>query len=307
MRNKIEFKFFIFLLIIFMLNGCAKKEISPEIRDLMNKNGLSSEQVCKGNNIFIVNRDGKIICNDWISIEQKHIKLGLEFKKFELYCSKINGNIELGSISVRNSDYRYGSEDYISKDNVLYCYIHSKKYVFNDYELLNGSMKGNTLYRNDYEHMSKLYEEVERMEKISLERNKIESEKIAQLESVQSRLKSLGITEKDIKDKVNVQTIITHHDIDLYLKFKEEHKKEQEYEKSLKIQNGSQYICTDGYDSWILKYNGNIITFGERTFFKNFWNDNAYQRYNGDNNPIIIDRKNSTVILSGNKLTCRPR
>ena len=80
--------------------------------------------------------------------------------------------------------------------------------------------------------------------------------------------------------------------------------------KKFKIQNGSQYICTDGYDSWILKYNGNIISFGgifERTFFQELWNDNAYQRYNGDNNPIIIDRKNSTVKLSGNKLTCRPR
>ena len=55
--------------------------------------------------------------------------------------------------------------------------------------------------------MSKLYEEVERMEKISLERNKIESEKIAQLESVQSRLKSLGITEKNIKDKVNFKPL----------------------------------------------------------------------------------------------------
>lgn len=297
MKNRIGFRFFVFLFIVFILNGCAKKEISPEIRDIMNKNGLTSEQICKGNDSFIVNSEGKITCNHWISIEEKHIKLGLEFKKFELYCSKMNGDIVLGTIFIDNSDY--------SRNNVLYCY-NSTKYVFTDYEYLNDLVKRNPLYRKDYKDKNKLYEEVEKAEKITLEKNKEESEKIAQLDSVRSRLKSLGITEKDIKNEVNVQTVVTHYDIDLYLKLKEKLKKEQEYEKSLKIQNGKQYICTDGYDSWILKYNGSMITFGDRTFRKNLVFD-FYERYRGDTNPIIIDRENAILIYSGNKSTCRPR
>lgn len=291
MKNRIGFRFFVFvfLFIVFILNGCAKKEISPEIRDTMNKNGLTSEQICKGNNIFIVNRNGKIICNDWISIEQRHIKLGLEFKKFETYCAKINGRMELGSILIKNSDNRYGSENYISKDNVLYCNINSKKYIY-----------------NDYEDMNRLYEQGEEDEKISLKKNKMESEKMAQLKDVQSRLRTLGLTEKNIRDRVNVETIVTHHNIDLYLKFKEKEKQEEEYEKSLKIKNGNQYICTDGYDSWVLKYNGSMIIFGDRTFRKNLVFD-FYERYRGDTNPIIIDRENAILIYLGNKSTCRPR
>ncbi len=76
-----------------------------------------------------------------------------------------------------------------------------------------------------------------------------------------------------------------------------------EKEATLKIQFQKQYICTDGYDSWILKYNGTRITFGERNFVVGLA---GYEDQFGKLR-IIIDRAKGTVWSDGNNLTCKPR
>lgn len=320
MKNKIKFRFFIFLLLIFVLNGCAPKELSPEVQNEMNKYGLTKEQVCKGNyyisatkhvSAFSVVTYDNIKCNDFISIERSDLRLGLEFKKFETACNVVNGEIKLDFI-LRYKKYKEANIPLDSLDNMysektLYCESNTN---------MRGFEKSNYVFCKDadcsnyvgYKPMTKLYEDSKSVEKF----NKKETEKVSQLGDVQSRLKSLGITESDIRNNVSYlpTTMITHGDIDTYLRIKEKEReadnKRVEYEKSLKIQDGKQYICTDGYESWVLKYNGSMIIFGERTFRKNpvyGW----YERFMGDQNPVIINRANSTISYSGNKSTCRPR
>lgn len=300
MKNRIGFRFFGFLLIVFILNGCGPKELSPEIKDLMNKYGLTKEQVCKGNyyisatkhvSAFGVETYDNIKCNDFFSIDRSDLRLGLEFKKFETACNIVNGEI-------------------MYSERILYCKSNTNIREFKDFDYIfcKHADCSDYVFNKRERPMTELYANSKSIENF----NKKEAEKVSQLGDVQSRLKSLGITETDIRDNVSYlpTTTITHDDIDTYLIIKEKKRvagnKRAEYEKSLKIQEGKQYICTDGYESWVLKYNGSMIIFGERPFRKNLVFD-FYERYRGDTNPIIIDRENSILIYSGNKSTCRPR
>lgn len=132
----------------------------------------------------------------------------------------------------------------------------------------------------------------------------------------QVRMKRLGLsTEKFKKELIEFYSLTddyTFKDIDpeninYYLMVKENRIKRQieekqqaikdiEFEKVAKIQTGKQYVCSDGHDSWVLKYNGKLFTFGEVNF-------DSYR----NSHVIKIDRALGTVTYNGNKSTCKPR
>ena len=78
------------------------------------------------------------------------------------------------------------------------------------------------------------------------------------------------------------------------------------FEKAAKIKKGKQYLCTDGYDSWVLKYNGYQITFGDIDYIQTFGGGYVRNKYR-KTWEIMIDRTSGTMTHSGNKLTCKPR
>lgn len=309
-----KFTIFFIASLAILITGCAPKELSPEMRDLLNKNDLTSEQVYKGNYYFTVsrnnifdelssdgrrynslkeleNKDRVLKLDLFQSLEPSDIKNGLEFKYFESECSKAEGKILFDFykriISVRGVGAN--SEDKYDYQKSIYCKL-------DEYDYVSFSQSGRS------EH----YEDIEK----KIKENKINKELIAQHGDVKTRLKNLGITEQNVKDVIKTRGAVDAIDVESYVLLKEVDKRKQAkrevYEKSLKIQAGNQYICTDGFDSWILKYNDTMIIFGDRPFKKNpvyGW----YERFMGDPNPVFIDRENSTITYSGNKATCRPR
>jgi hypothetical protein len=86
---------------------------------------------------------------------------------------------------------------------------------------------------------------------------------------------------------------------------KAEKKADAEYERKAKIRPGKQYSCTDGYDRWILKYNGSRITFGEVQYIHK-WNY-QYSQLRSSRIEIDLDRAKGTLSHNGNNLTCTPR
>lgn len=158
------------------------------------------------------------------------------------------------------------------------------------------------------------------------------NEYIEKAKLVKQLLRKNGITKLDVCSKINgawehvdvwkdnkyVRTttecypdhIITQEEVNEYIEAKrKEAKEEKEYavakkekarkaavfEKNAKIQNGKQYVCTDGYDSLVLKYNGRLFTFGGVDYITNFFLSPS------------IDRVKGTVTHNGNKSTCKPR
>ena len=143
---------------------------------------------------------------------------------------------------------------------------------------------------------------------------------IENVKKAKDKLKKLKISEKKLRKKLKEHYAsirddrpLLNKDIDEYLKIRKKEKEAAEYERKAKIKKGKQYICSDGYDSWILKYNDNYITFGGVNF--HFSLDNmfissskiVYERYENDPNPVYIDRLKGTIEFNGNKATCRPR
>lgn len=316
-RNNVK-KFTIFFIVslTILITGCAPKELSPEMRDLINKNGLTTDQVYKGNYYFRVsnkelddkgiisrskiNRDeyslealdkGVVKLDTYIELTPKDIKNGLEFKRFESTCKEAGG-------SVLFDEYKKGTKQNVYGDYTDYVYV---KAIYCKFK----SQVGAFAFESDGDN-SFFYSETRGITVENEVNEKLEKES----GDVKTRLKNLGITEQDVKDEVKTGKVLTPIDVESYVLLKEVQKRKkaesESYEKSLKIQDGQQYICTDGYDSWILKYNGSMITFGDRPFRKNpvyGW----YERFIGDPNPVFLDRANSTITYSGNKATCRPR
>ena len=132
------------------------------------------------------------------------------------------------------------------------------------------------------------------------------------LKEVEDRLVKLGITKKEVLDYLGYfsDSSLSKYTLDNYIKKKEEEKEEQkkaiEFEQKAKIKTGMQYICTDGYDKWILKFNGNRATFGELNLFKGRFTY-YYYRNESDNDPIFVNRLEGTVNFGGNLLKCRLR
>ena len=146
-----------------------------------------------------------------------------------------------------------------------------------------------------------------------------DAKRIADVKKVKARMKKLGISEKTVRTTINSSmpglwaaayglkegTPITNENIDSYLKEKKKQKEAAEFERKAKIKQGKQYVCTDGYDNWVLKYNGNRITFGGVN--KNINIIGQYQVNKYDNEPVSINRTKGTMSFGGNNLTCKPR
>jgi hypothetical protein len=84
----------------------------------------------------------------------------------------------------------------------------------------------------------------------------------------------------------------------------EEARKAEEFERKAKIKTGKQYICSDGHDSYVLKYNGNSVIFGDvpmvYMFYAGGYSDTDYLR-------LVIDRTEGTIAFDGNAATCKER
>jgi hypothetical protein len=127
--------------------------------------------------------------------------------------------------------------------------------------------------------------------------------------SMAKRIKKLGMTIDQFKESAIGYYGVREYNKDylpeFYLKQLENHaadaKKSQEnkiksidFEQTAKIQNGKQYICSDGYDSAVLKFNGNQFTFGD-------------VNYSAANSIVKLDRANSTLRYNGTLFNCKPR
>lgn len=313
------------------MGGCAKKELSPETINLIKKEGLSREQICKGTgnwSSYQVHLPNRCLSSSTFTPDEEDIKRGFEFKKFELSCSKVGSKVQFGIPAGKN----------YTGLAVFYCNTMSSKEL---------GLKDNYVYNDEsmnelYSIVKKIDEKAEeaRLAKIDIDRSneekarldKIEADKIAQIEynkkveaqkkakieaekktkveaeKVKLRLKSLDLTEKEVADILPFSTAgtgIRNSDIDYYLQKKEDQRRYEEFEKNAKIKIGRQYICSDGYDNWVLKYNDQRATFGGINY--TIFYGEYYQRDKYDKDPIIINRVNGTMVVAGNKLTCKPR
>lgn len=312
--------------LMFVLAGCVGT--SPEVLEAMNKAGVTKEQICKAKGRWYSLQNGTEDCGYAPNMED--IKYGLKFKEFETYCEKANGTMRF-------------ENEYLSrnKKEVSVCNVRGKQYVYNSayqelYTYANEIETKNKAAEEDKQAEQKAHmEEIQKVEKAredekrSIEasyiaaeayrkaqleldkKEKVEEEKKTKIDSAEAveRLKTLGVSEKEVREGSYIKYSkepLTNKDVDRYLRLKEEAKKKQEFEKNAKIQEGKQYICTDGYDNWVLKYNGQMITFGEINFQKKLFGD-YYEINEYDKNPILLNRENGTMVVSGNKLTCKPR
>lgn len=114
------------------------------------------------------------------------------------------------------------------------------------------------------------------------------------LKKAKAEAKSIGLAEENKKISENIKR-------DNEKKDRENH--ETEYEKKAQIKKGEQYICSDGYDKWILIFDVDKISFDEVNLFRKRF---TYEYYKNeyDNNPIFIDRLEGTLIFGENLLKC---
>ena len=169
--------------------------------------------------------------------------------------------------------------------------------------------------------MTKRKEFTEEKERLKAEE---EAEFIAEQKEVSVRIKKLGVSEKELRKALSdsqnrivkrlgssaglynwidyKNKILTVSDVEKYQNVM----KEAEHERNLKIKEGNQYICSDKYDSWILKYNGYRVTFGDVNFKQHTFY-NYYIQYEGDKNPLFIDKSKGIVKFNGNISRCKPR
>lgn len=135
---------------------------------------------------------------------------------------------------------------------------------------------------------------------------------------IASKIKKLGMTTQQFKEKLFIEYgDDNNYDgdsrIEEYLDSlerriitdKEDSAKEIKaiaFEKTAKIKKGKQYICSDGYDSWVLKYPDDYqFTFGGVHFSM------LGTSFTDVLNFPSIDRAKGTVTYQGNKSTCKPR
>ncbi len=313
-------------------------EVSPEVVQEMSNKKITNEQVCKGTGNW-----GGEKCNSFYTISLEDIASGVEFKKFEMTCAKVDGKMHFGKKSsfidkrakdvsfcqVPDRSGRYNSRD----DRTRYTFRKDDR-RFNSYVEKIESKKRVKLESDNKDKIQaeKRAAFIEAENKAKIE-DKIQAEKVAK--EVNTRIKKLGVSEAYIINFVNrsgyckkdngyaadnIYEPLSNSDIDVYLKCKgtkQKSLKEQQatkrknakeyaaYEKKAKIKTGKQYVCSDGYDSWILKYNGERITFGDVGMFRNIIG--RYQQNKYDNEQLAIDRLKGTVTYRGNKLTCKKR
>ena len=77
--------------------------------------------------------------------------------------------------------------------------------------------------------------------------------------------------------------------------------------KEILNKNHVQGYCVAQY-CYGLKYNGEMITFGEINYNRRLVLVGDYFEINEyDRNPILINREKGTMVVAGNKLICKPR
>lgn len=93
---------------------------------------------------------------------------------------------------------------------------------------------------------------------------------------------------------------------EVLVKFEEERKKKEiELKNNAKIKSGEQYICSDGYDKYILKYNGLNIILGDIPMQLNMFG--GYSEIGSKHERFTIDRMTGIATMDGTKLKCIPR
>ncbi|MDN5069878.1 hypothetical protein O8C76_02400 [Aliarcobacter butzleri] len=93
---------------------------------------------------------------------------------------------------------------------------------------------------------------------------------------------------------------------ELLLKLANEQKKKNiELKNNAKIKSGNQYICSDGYDKYILKYNGLNIIIGDVPMELNMFG--GYSEIGSKYQRFTIDRMTGIANMDGTKLECIPR
>lgn len=322
-----------------ILSGCAGATPSPEVINEMKAKGITKEQLCKATGRWMKLSNGSEECNMFYTPTMKDIEDGVRFAKFESTCQKMNGTMDFnwsGSSSNYNEKLHFCR---VPRGEGL-----KREYIFGVSEVaFYSDVEKNELKKQAQEKAvaEKRKTDEARAKKVAEDRKtdearakktaedrkiaEVEAKKIAEakvaadIEAAQAKMKELGVSEEEVRKVLQDSAgslgalfgasykdkVLTSKDIDNYVKAKEDAKKEAEYERNAKIKEGKQYICSDGYDSWTLKYNGGRITFGEINFQKDFFG--TYIKYQGDKNYLIIDRAEGTVRYNGNVSKCKPR
>lgn len=319
---------FLFIMMFAVLfSGCMGSKPSLQISQAMQKAGVSKEQVCKGANKWI-KLSKRYGCNIFFTPDMEDIQKGVVFKKFETSCEKLKGRLYFGEFDGQRNTYMCympRTSDFKSR----YVYAVNEKEFFSDIQKFEAKEKAKNLAKNkalrEAKMAAKKRAEKQLQEKMAREA-KEKADKEAKAEAVKldiqeakERMQILGISSKEVRDTIRSSAgffglsaygikenaPITNAQMDRYLQIKKRQKQEAEFEQKAKIKKGKQYICSDGYDSWVLKYNGSMITFGEVNFKQTFGGGYVQNRY--DKTPLYIDRLKATVTYNGNVSYCVKR
>lgn len=278
------------VLSIILLSGCATT--SPEVKQLLSKNGISELEVCRDSGSLAIECKGDKCVQNINECNPYH----------EISTEEANNYIAKKAEATRNAKAKSDAQ-----------------------------MLANKKAQDERTAVQDAYEA------------KVKADKLAAAQSdekINARISQLGVSDKEIIDKLRRNydkylfklketDKLTNEHLDDYIAYKERVKKEAdqekadavvaeaaqakakaqaaEYEKNAKIHSGKQYICSDGNDSYVLKYNGLQITFGDVNFDMTLI---GYFRHNRQQNMadmLTIDRVKATVTYRGNKTTCKPR
>ena len=301
-------------------NGCVGEKLSPKVINEMKNNQVTKEQVCKGSGRWTEYKSGPK-CDMFYTPKMEDIENGVRFKKFESTCHKMHGIMQFGipsgfGLSNREKDVHFCTDTDIMK------YGFGKTYIFNESEeeLYAEVEKIELEKQAQAQAIEEMKNAIEEREKRAAEERKVaDAKRIADAKKAKVRMKKLGISEKEVRKTINSgmgglmavvyglkgDRPVTNNQIDSYLKEKARQKKAADFDRKAKIKKGKQYVCTDGYDSWVLKYNGNRITYGDVNMYMNIIG--AYVQNQYDKDYVIIDRAKGILLHGGNKLTCKPR
>jgi len=324
------------IVFLFGLSGCMGGKLSPKVVNEMNNKKVSKEQVCKGSGRWMKLKSGSLCNTLFYTPTIEDIEKGVRFKRFESTCHEMNGRMKFGkSYNSNNRKKDVHSCNKLNKKGLKreYIFNETEEYFYSDVEQIE--LKKQAKEESDKrakiaaDKRATAKEESSKKAKIAANKRakeKAESDKKANIaadkrakeeaKKVKARMKKLGISAKEVRESslgyllmsaygVKENTPITNKQIDGYLEEKQRQKKEAEFERKAKIKQGKQYKCSDGYDSWVLKYNGERITFGDVNFQQTF--GGGYIQHEYDKNPLYIDRAEGVVKYNGNKSTCKPR
>jgi len=327
------------IVLLFGLSGCMGGKLSPKVVNEMNNKKVSKEQVCKGSGRWMKLKSGSLCNTLFYTPTIEDIEKGVRFKKFESTCHEMNGRMKFGKSykshhrkkdvhSCYNLNKKGLKSEYIFNETEEHFYSDVEKIELKKQAKAESDKKAKIAAdkraqaKAESSKKAKIAADKRAHEKAELDKKaNIAADERAKAETkkVKARMKKLGISAKEVRETINSSmsylmaltfgvkenTPITNQHIDSYLEEKQRQKNEAEFERKAKIKQGKQYNCSDGYDSWVLKYNGGRITFGEVNFQQTFGGGYIQNEY--DKNPLYIDREKGIVKYNGNKSTCKPR